>query len=80
MRQVGLLMKVCPWEASHLAVDQKSWNLCPAGLPPALLAMNQGLHPGRLPLKPIRVSLYQASLDHTVRLLAPSRNNEGRQF
>lgn len=72
-------MKASAWETAHLAVDQKSWNLSRAGLPPILLAMSQGLHQGGLPLKPALVSLHQASLDHTVRLLAPSQNNEGRQ-
>lgn len=67
------------WEVSHLAVDQKSWDLCFAGLPPVLLAVNQGLYQGRLPLKPTLIPLHQASLEHTVRLLTPSQNNEDRQ-
>lgn len=77
--QAGLLMKASAWGTSHLAVDQKSWNLCRAGLPPVLLAMSQGLHQGGRPLKPTLVSLHQASLDHAVRMLAPSQNKEGRQ-
>lgn len=71
-------MKASALGGSHLAIDQKSWNLWCASLPPVLLAMNQGLPQGRLPLTPALVSLHQASLDHTVRLLAPSQNNEGR--
>lgn len=77
--QAGLLMRASARETSHLAVEQKSWNLCHAGLPPVLLAMSQGLHQGGLPLKPTLVSLHQASLDHAVRLLAPSQNKEGRR-
>lgn len=61
-----------PWQTSYLAVDKKSWNLCPTG-PAAIMAMDQCLHQGRLPLKPPLVSLHQASLDHAVWLLAPSQ-------
>lgn len=59
---------------SHLAVDQKSWPLCLAGLPPGLLAVDRGWHQGMLPLRPARVPLHQAPLDHAVRLLLPSQN------